>query len=132
MYDDIAEETGYDRDALRHYKRVAENDNSLLRNNRWLFCCALLLCDGHIGKVPFSYLTTCRVLCSVLSIVDRTGKLCKHTICKVGTTLRIILICGTLLCQATICNCLSMEPQCKICTLNLRHFSGDLRHSGQK
>jgi len=74
MYDDIAEETGYDRDALRHYKRVAENDNSLLRNNRWLFCCALLLCDGHIGKVPFSYLTTCRVLCSVLSIVDRTGK----------------------------------------------------------
>ena len=81
MYDDIAEETGYDKQALRDIKYVAQNvessrrnDNSLLRNNRWLFCCALLLCDGHIGKVPFSYLTTCRVLCSVLSIVDRTGK----------------------------------------------------------
>lgn len=32
MYDDIAEETGYDRDALRHYKRVAENVESGLRN----------------------------------------------------------------------------------------------------
>jgi N6-adenosine-specific RNA methylase IME4 len=32
MYDDIAEETGYDKDALRHYKRVAENIESGLRN----------------------------------------------------------------------------------------------------
>jgi hypothetical protein len=32
MYDDIAEETGYDRDILRHYKRVAENVESGLRN----------------------------------------------------------------------------------------------------
>ena len=32
MFEDIAEETGYDKDALRHYKRVAENIESGLRN----------------------------------------------------------------------------------------------------
>ena len=38
------------------------------------FFVALSFFVTGICEVPLSYLTTCRVLCSVLSIVDRTGK----------------------------------------------------------